>query len=62
MKRAFGAIGAVLVLVVAVLVALGQARAQEPGPTPPGPFPDVYAGDTVTIPGQRNGTSDFASV
>ena len=38
----------------------GQAQAQQSGPEPPGPFPDVYsAGDTYTVPGERDGTSEF---
>lgn len=69
MRRALGALGAILVLVVAALVAVGgapagsggQARAQQPGPTPPGPFPDVYGPDQVTIAGQRDGASVFAN-
>ena len=41
----------------------GQARAQQSGPEPPGPFPDVYPpGDTYTVPGDRDGTSEFPVV
>lgn len=39
-----------------------QARAQGE-PEPPGPFPDVYpTGDTYTVPGERDGRSEFPVV
>jgi Zinc carboxypeptidase len=59
------AVGAALAITTLGLVALtgsdrgtgSQARAQG---TDPGPFPDVYApGDTYTVPGDRDGTSEF---
>src|SRR3712207_2123931 len=41
----------------------GEAIAQGAGPEPPGPFPDVHpAGDTYTVPGERDGRSTFPVV
>jgi hypothetical protein len=69
MQRVLGAVGVIVVLAAATFVAVGsvssgpggQARAQEPGPQPPGPFPDVYGPDKITIPGDRSGISEFAN-
>ena len=61
----------VAAMTVLGLVALGgtdagtgdNARAQGSGPEPPGPFPNPYLPDpTLTIPGERDGNSTFATV
>jgi hypothetical protein len=64
-KPIAGIVAIVLALGLAVVTGSdrgtgGQARAQQAGPEPPGPFPDVYpAGDSYTVPGDRDGESTF---
>ena len=72
MRRAFAAIVCTAAAISAGgLVVLGggdqgtggQARAQDSGPEPPGPFPEIHPpGDTYTVPGERDGTSAFPVV